>query len=183
MSEAKAAKFKVGDRVVVTNDQGSWVKAGMEFLVTAVNGNKSFWYSGDPNGGGVWEKNLKLVATDFTAVKIGDRVRLTGNDEVHEFVVSMGNSRWLDSEKNRFESKDYATVEILERAKPELPTEPGRYRAGVSYDANYRYYMLDKYGEWFDIGNNGVASLTPMGAEHVAKYGPLTRLVPAASDD
>lgn len=60
-------KFKVGDRVRITNPNVA-AKLGEEFVVTQVVKQKwqeysdlRFWYKGDSAGHGVWENYLELV--------------------------------------------------------------------------------------------------------------------------
>lgn len=173
MSEAKAAKFKVGDRVEVIADQGNFVKAGMQFVVGRVNGHKNFYYDGDPNGYGVWEKNLKLVTVDFAGVNVGDRVRLTGNDEIHEFVVcDTDKDAIYDRTDNDYYAGNGWTVEILERAKPELPTEPGLYHS----DSTHTDVYYDGATNWTEIGS--WASIV-----NPERFAPLTRLAPVKGND
>lgn len=182
--EKVAAKFKIGDRVQVTVDQGDLVEKGTKFTVTAVGGTHTFYYEGDPNRAGVWEKNLKLVeaapipesvAVGFTAVNVGDRVRLTGNDEVHDFVVAItGDNNWysyMSSERSEsYRSDEGWTVEILERAKPELPTKPGLY-----VDSLGDPWKLADNGYWYDKGYANNSSNRNM--EYIQSRAPFVRLV------
>lgn len=111
------------------------------------------------------------MKTDFSTVSVGDRVRLTGNDEIHEFVVSDVNQHTIGSQHAMFAIDEGWTVEILEHAEPELPKESGFY-AG----ANNTAWCLNSSGTWFGSGTEGPH-------ENPEDYAPFTRLVPAASDD
>lgn len=192
--EKVAAKFKVGDRVQVAVDQGDLVEKGTKFTVTAVGGTHTFYYEGDPNGAGVWEKNLKLVeaasttesvAVDFSEVNVGDRVRLTGNDEVHEFVVDdidlvEDNVLALYSLNSRIYigSRTKLTLEILERAKPVLPTEPGLYVESRKAEALSltNVWLLTNNGRWLSAADSKYD-------DRAEEYAPFTRLMPAESND
>lgn len=179
MSEAKDAKFKVGDRVEVTADQGDLVKAGMQFVVTAVNGFNNFYYDGDTNGAGVWEKNLKLVTVDFTAVNVGDRVRLTGNDEVHEFVVNAPgpHAGFYSKPGHWWSASQHWTLEILERAKVnELPSEPGLYVDNLGDP-----WKLADNGYWYDKGYANNSSNRNM--EYIQSRAPFVLLAPVTGND
>ena len=86
--------------------------------------------------------------TTFADVKAGDRVRLTGHGEVHEFVVQESQHRPIltDSGYRYYNDPDSWEVEILE--KP-LPT--GEYAVIGSRDGSRR--LLGLYfesGEWRD---------------------------------
>lgn len=54
----------------------------------------------------------------FEGVNVGDRVRLTGHGEVHEFTVVRTGGEYIESEHNTFLSNEDWTVDIL------APTEP-----------------------------------------------------------
>lgn len=117
------------------------------------------------------------METDFSAVNVGDRVRLTGNDEVHEFVVAItggsDNYSYMSSERSEsYRTGEGWTVEILESAKPELPTEPGLYHS----DSTHTDVYYDGATNWTEIGS--WASIV-----NPERFAPLTRLIPAASND
>ena len=56
--------------------------------------------------------------TKFSDVKVGDRVRLTGNGEVHEFEVQDIKPNVLTSEHNAFYYNDDWDTEILQKPLP-----------------------------------------------------------------
>ena len=66
------------------------------------------------------------MTDNWDDIKVGDRVRLTGHGEVHEFTVQKprGGDGGIASAENYFYRHHRWTVEILQ---PPLPTEPGLY--------------------------------------------------------
>lgn len=74
------SKFKVGDRVVAN----SGMYSNLEFVVTEVvsqpgSPHGKFYYKGDPNGYGVWEKFLKPVKPEATnRFQVGDLAKIVG---------------------------------------------------------------------------------------------------------
>ena len=54
----------------------------------------------------------------FEGVNVGDRVRLTGHGEVHEFTVDKTGGEYIESRHNTFLDNEGWTVDIL------APTEP-----------------------------------------------------------
>lgn len=123
------------------------------------------------------------MTTDFSTVKVGDRVRLTGNDEVHEFVVDRVRSNasglyLLDARLQAFASDEGWTLEILERAKPVLPTEPGYYSAHDKLANSDFVVRITEGGEiQFQQGSKWDKLGDP------ERFAPFTRLTPAESND
>ena len=103
--------------------------------------------------------------TKFSDVKVGDRVRLTGNGEVHEFEVQDIESNVLKSEHNAFYYDDDWDAEILQ--KP-LPT--GEYAvigSRKNLDLFKGFYF--EASEWRD--HDGMAYPEEEVREHMRNFG------------
>lgn len=113
----------------------------------------------------------------FADVEVGDHIRIEGYGETHEFTVVNARGPYIESMRNTFHDDGDWVLTLLNRALPPLPEKMGRYRAGVSYEGFHRFFMLDKRGTWWDIGNEHTPFMREEEAESVAKYGPLVPLV------
>lgn len=120
------------------------------------------------------------MTTDFTAVNVGDRVRLTGKDEVHEFVVERIHADWglYSTTWNEFNKTDGWTLKILERAQPELAKEPGYYSAHDKLANSDFVVRITEGGEiQFQQGSKWDKLGDP------ERFAPFIRLIPAESND
>ena len=101
----------------------------------------------------------------FADVMVGDRVRLTGNGEVHEFEVQDIESNVLKSEHNAFYYDDDWDTEIL--PKP-LPT--GEYAViGSRKNPDLFNGFYFEASEWHD--HDGMAYTEEEVREHVRDFG------------
>lgn len=109
---------------------------------------------------------------DIKGVQPGDRVRLTAsNGDEATFTVTYTGPRYLESERHAFEAEEWDTLEILEKAGPKLPTEPGFYRPKNAVLGGWAFH-LDIKGNWKVVWGDGyVEAITP-------DDGHLVRLVP-----
>lgn len=89
----------------------------------------------------------------FKNVNVGDRVRLTGHGEVHEFTVTRTGGGYISSTHNRFEDDlEGWTVDIL---APTEPTTNGTLVTLFDQSIGYERTIVRVGNRWIDIAVSG----------------------------
>lgn len=122
-------------------------------------------------------RNDLPTRVELSDVQVGDKIRLDSDDGVYEFTVSAIDNTHVYTERVSFSRHLTWMVTLLERPAPPLPTKVGRYRAGVEHGGYHRFFMRDRRGTWWDIGNEDNPYMREKEPEDVARYGPLVPLV------
>ena len=84
----------------------------------------------------------------FENVNVGDRVRLTGHGEVHEFTVVNAEHEYIESKCNGFNATHGWAVEIL---TPEEPTANGTLVTLFDVAVEYERTIVRTGNRWTDI--------------------------------
>lgn len=85
----------------------------------------------------------------FENVNVGDRVRLTGHGEIHEFTVTRTGGGYISSTHNRFEDDlEGWTVDIL---APTEPTANGTIVTLFDYSVGRERTIVRVDNRWIDI--------------------------------
>jgi len=109
--------------------------------------------------------------SDWSTVKVGDRVRLVQpNGDVAEFAASGVTREWLDSQKTSYYQREGWQLYVT-RPAVTLPTEPGFYT-----DIKGDPWKLASNGYWYDKGYiNGPSN---QDYDYIKSRAPFTRLEP-----